>query len=147
MGLVSRCFMPRARLGPTGNGLPFGNRCHPPGTIRRSFDHICPEHGIENGFTQPSHLYFSNGQVKRRSRTIAEAKTRRYCYRTARELKKHPQAFSLAYPTPNARIPCAASHRANTGVPGGRKMPLIPTQAQSTSRGDYVSTQWHTVGT
>ena len=74
MGLVSRCFMPRARLGPTGNGLPFGNRCHPPGTIRHPFDHICPEHGIEHGFTQPSQLCFSNGQVKRRSRTIAETK-------------------------------------------------------------------------
>ena len=98
MGLVSRGFTPRARLGPTSNGLPFGNRCHPPGTIRHPFDHICPEHGIEHGFTQPGQLYFSNGQVECGSRTIAEAKARRYCYRTASEFKKHPQVFSLVYP-------------------------------------------------
>lgn len=146
-GLVSRCFSPRARLGPTSNGLPFGNRYYPTETIRHPFDHICPEHGIEYGFTQLSQLYFPNGQVKRRSRTIAKAKARRYCYRTAKELKKHPQAFSLAYPTPNARMACAASHCTNTGMPGGRKVPLVSTPAQSTSHGDYVPTQWRTVGT
>ena len=101
-GLVSRCFTPRPR--PTGNGLPFGNRRHPPEAIRHPFD-----------------------RVERRNRTIAEAKVQRYCYRTASELKKHPQAFLLAYTTPNARMPCAASHRIKTGVPGGRKMPLIST--------------------
>lgn len=146
-GLVSRCFAPRARLGPTSNGLPFGNRCYPPETIRHPFDHVCPKHGIEHGFTQPSHLHFSTGQVKRRNRTIAKAKARRYCYRTAKELKKHPQAFSLAYPTPNARIPFAASHRTNTSVPGGRKMPLISTPAQSSFRGNYALTQWRTMDT
>ena len=82
--------MPRARPGPTGNGLPFGNMFHPPGAIRRPFDRVCPEHDIEHGFIQPSHLYSPNGQVERRHHTIAEAKARRYCYRTASELKKHP---------------------------------------------------------
>ena len=82
--------MPRARTGPTGNGLPFGNMRHPPGAIRRPFDRVCPEHDIEHGCIPPSHLYSPNGQVERRHRTIAEAKARRYCYRTASELKKHP---------------------------------------------------------
>ena len=80
----------RRGWGRLATGLPFGNMRHPPGAIRRPFDHVCPEHGIEYGFIQPSHLYSSNGQVERRHRTIAEAKARRYCYRTASELKKHP---------------------------------------------------------
>jgi hypothetical protein len=80
----------------TDNGIQFVNRKRDFLAFMTPFDRVCHEHGIEHRLTKVKHPW-TNGQVERMNRTIKEATVGRYHYDTHEMLKKHLQAFLMAY--------------------------------------------------
>ena len=63
---------------------------------RHKFTLTCSAYGIRHRRTKP-YTPKTNGQVERFNRTLKEATTKSYHYKTAEELKEHLSAFILAY--------------------------------------------------
>lgn len=80
----------------TDNGIQFTNRGKDTLAFMTPFDRICRAHGIDHRLTKVKHPW-TNGQVERMNRTIKEATVSRYHYTSHEELKKHLNAFLMAY--------------------------------------------------
>ncbi len=61
-----------------------------------AFEYACAQPGIEHRLTKPKHPW-TNGQVKRMSRTIKDATVRRYHYDDHGKIERHLYDFVAAY--------------------------------------------------
>ena len=61
-----------------------------------AFEYACAQFGIEHRLTKPKHPW-TNGQVKRMSRTIKDATVRRYHYDDHGQIERHLYDFVTAY--------------------------------------------------
>ena len=80
----------------TDNGIQFAPPANGKRRSRLEFDTICDAHGIEHRLTKLYHPW-TNGQVERMHRTLKEQTVYRYFYQSHSQLRRHLEAFILAY--------------------------------------------------